>query len=299
MDFFVYFLNQLINGLKLGSVYALVAIGYSIVYGILRLINFAHGDIMMLGVYAAFFLLTAGAAPLFAVVAGAVCFAMLVGFVVERIAYRPLRKAQEEATLISSLAVSVFIQNLGIMMFSPQRRAFKLPEYLTELHRFGFVRISTMNIVIFASTALILALLSLVIKRTRIGMAMRACSDNLAAAQLMGISVNKVVTFAFLVGSGLAAVAGIMLAGEYKTIDPLMGFVPGLKAFVAAVLGGIGSFAGAALGGLVLGVAEMLFAGLLPPQFTMYRDALVFVILILVLLVRPNGILGATEGRRS
>ena len=299
MDYLIYVINQSINGLKLGSVYALTAIGYSIVYGILRLINFAHGDILMLGVYAAFFLLSLKVIPLAAVVLGAIGFAMVMGLAVERIAYRPLRAASEESTLISSLAVSVFIQNLAVMMFSPQRRAFRLPAYLTELHQFGFVRISTMNIAIFAVTALVLVILSLVIKKTRIGMAMRACSDNLAAARLVGIKVDRVVAFAFLVGSGLAALAGIMLAGEYKTIDPLMGMVPGLKAFVAAVLGGIGSFAGAALGGIILGLAEMLFAGLLPPGMTMYRDALVFVILILVLLVRPNGILGSSDGKRS
>jgi len=299
MDYLIYVVNQLINGLKLGSVYALVAIGYSIVYGILRLINFAHGDILMVGVYAAFILLGFKTVPIPMVILGAIITSMLLGLIIERLAYRPLRAASEESTLISSLAVSVFIQNLAVMLFSPQRRAFKLPEYLTELHRFGFVRISTMNIAIFATTALVMVALSLVIKKTRIGMAMRACSDNLSAARLVGVRVNRVVAFSFAVGSGLAALAGIMLAGEYKTIDPLMGMVPGLKAFVAAVLGGIGSFSGAALGGLILGTAEMLFAGLLPPGLTMYRDALVFVILILVLLVRPNGILGTTEGRRS
>jgi branched-chain amino acid transport system permease protein len=296
---FSYILTQLINGLKLGSVYAMVATGYSIVYSILRLINFAHGDILCAGVFSAYMIMTVLVAPLPVAIAGAVATSVILGIAIERIAYRPLRKAGEEAVMMSSIAVSMFIQNLMTMLFSAQRKAFKLPDSLTGLHKFGSVTLSTMNILTFITTAALLLGLNLVIKRTRIGMAMRACTDNRKAAMLMGININTVITFSFAAGSALAAIAGIMLAGEYKTIDPLMGFVPGVKAFVAAVLGGIGSLSGAVLGGLILGVAEMLFAGLLEPGLAVYRDALVFVILILVLLLRPNGLLGTARGRKG
>ncbi|MDR3161393.1 MAG: branched-chain amino acid ABC transporter permease, partial [Spirochaetaceae bacterium] len=167
------------------------------------------------------------------------------------------------------------------------------------IHHFGILRLSNMNIIIFAATFLILIALGLTIRYTRIGMAMRACSENQEAAALMGININRVIMFAFGVGSLLAALAGIMLAGEYKTVDPLMGFAPGLKAFVAAVIGGIGKLSGAVLGAFMLGIAEMLFAGLLPTAVTPYRDAFVFILLILALLIRPNGILGTDEGGRS
>ncbi len=296
---FEYIVNQLINGLKLGSVYALVAIGYSIVYGILRLINFAHGDILTVGAYVALTLMVSFGAPIWLTIILAMLFAVVLGVLIERVAYRPLRTATEETTLVSSLAVSAFIQNFILVFFSEQRKAFQFPEWLTNIHTYGFVRLSNMNIIIFISTFVILIVLSLVIKKTLIGMAMRACSDNQKAAALMGININVVVVFAFAVGSALAAFAGIMLAGEYKTVDPLMGFAPGLKAFVAAVVGGIGNLSGAVLGAFILGISEMLFAGLLPTSVTPYRDAFVFVLLIVVLLVRPNGILGSDEGGRS
>lgn len=299
MEQAVYFLSQFVNGLKLGSVYAMVAIGYSMVYGILRLINFAHGDIMTVGVYTILVLSTAFGMPLWASVAISIIMAVAVGLTAERLAYRPLRSEGEETTLISSLAVSIFIQNLMMMLFSPQRKAFHLPEKLTILHSVGTVKLSTMNIITFISVFIILLALTYVIKKTRIGMAMRACSDNMNASKLMGINITTVVVTAFIIGSSLAALSGLMLAGEYKTIDPLMGFVPGLKAFCAAVLGGIGNLGGAVLGGFVLGIAEMLFAGLMPTGITPYRDAFVFTVLIGVLLVRPNGILGTREGGRS
>lgn len=298
-DALTYFLSQFVNGVKLGSVYAMVAIGYSMVYGILRLINFAHGDIMTVGVYTILVLSTAFGMPLWATVIISVIMAVFVGLAAERLAYRPLRAAGEETTLVSSLAVSIFLQNLLVMIFSPQRKAFHLPEQLTQLHSFGTIRLSTMNVITFIAVIIILLILSHMIKNTRIGMAMRACSDNMNAAKLMGINITSVIVTAFVIGSALAALSGLMLAGEYKTIDPLMGFVPGLKAFCAAVLGGIGSLSGAVLGGFILGIAEMLFAGLMPTEVTAYRDAFVFGLLILVLLIRPNGILGTKDGGRS
>ena len=294
-----YIISQLINGLRLGSVYAIVAVGYSIVYGILRLINFAHGDIMTIGVYIMLLFMTSTGMPLWSVIVVSVLVSVIVGVLIERFAYRPLRSAGEEATLISSLAVSTLLQNLLQMIFSPQKKAFYLHDFFTQQHQFGIVKLSTMNILTFAAVIIMVIALTLVVQKTKIGTAMRACSENLDASRLMGIKPNQVIVFAFAVGSGLAALAGLMLAGEYKTIDPLMGFVPGLKAFCAAVVGGIGSLYGAVAGGLVIGVAEMLFAGLMPTSVTAYRDAFVFVVLIVVLLFWPNGIFGRSEGRRS
>ena len=296
---FDYVLSQLVNGIKLGSIYAVIAIGYSMVYGILKLINFAHGDLLTIGVYTMLVLMGFSGLPIWLVILAGCAVSILVGMTVERMVYRPLRGTGEETTLIASLAVSVFLQNLISMIFTPQKKAFHLPEFLTQNHKFGPVTLSTMNIITMISIVIILIALSLLLKKTKIGMAMRACSDNLAASQLMGIKINTVVVVAFVIGSGLAALTGLMLAGEYKTIEPLMGFVPGLKAFCAAVLGGIGSLNGAVLGCFIIGIAEMLFAGLMPTDLTAYRDAFIFFLLIVVLLVKPNGILGSSEGGRS
>jgi branched-chain amino acid transport system permease protein len=254
---------------------------------------------MTVGVYTILVLFTTYGMPLWLTIIISVALSIIVGLTAERVAYRPLRSSGEETTLISSLAVSILIQNIIVMVFSPQRVAFHLPDYLSKLHTFGTVRLSTMNIITFVAVFVILIALSYMIKNTRVGMAMRACSDNMNAARLMGINVTTIIVIAFAIGSALAALSGLMLAGEYKTIDPLMGFVPGLKAFCAAVLGGIGSLGGAVLGGFILGIIEMLFAGLMPTEITPYRDAFVFLVLILVLLIKPNGILGSNEGGRS
>ena len=294
-----YFLSMLISGLKLGSIYAIVAIGYSIVYGILRLINFAHGDIMTIGVYIILVLMNSMGMPLLATILISVAFSVCVGLLIERLAYRPLRDASEETTLISSLAVSALLQNILQMVFSAQRKPFLLPKWLTEGHKIGMVSISTVNIITFIVTAVFLVILHLILKKTRIGTAMRACSENLQAARLMGVNVNKVVMTAFAIGSGLAVVAGLLLAGEYKTVYPSLGFVPGLKAFCAAVIGGIGSIGGAVTGAFMIGVAEMLFAGLMPTTMTAYRDAFVFLLMVVVLLFCPNGLFGGSETARS
>ena len=272
---FNYILGQLINGIKLGSIYAIIAIGYSMVYGILRLINFAHGDLLTVGVYTMLVLMGFSGLPIWLVILAGCIVSIMVGMTMERLVYRPLRGSGEETTLISSLAVSVFLQNLISMIFTPQKKAFHLPDFLTVNHSLGPVSLSTINILTMISIVVILIALTLLLKKTKIGMAMRACSDNLAASQLMGIKINNVVVVAFVIGSGLAALTGVMLAGEYKTIEPLMGFVPGLKAFCAAVLGGIGSLNGAVLGGFIIGIAEVLFAGLMPSDITPYRDAFI------------------------
>ncbi len=293
-----YIIQNLLDGISLGSIYALVAIGFSMTYSILRLINFAHGDILMIGAYCAVFIMVASHLPLWAGLLGAMLFAAIIGMMVERVAFRPLRGANEEAMLLTSLAVSIFIENLGIMTVSAQPRKFETTQALSYMHQIGEISISNMTLLIFFLTVLLILLLTLFVTRTRLGVAMRACSENLVAARLMGIDINKVVACAFAIGSGMAAVAGVMLGSQYGRIDPLMGFIPGLKAFVAAVIGGIGSIPGAALGGYVLGLSEILLVALLPPMYSGYRDAFVFFILIIVLLIRPAGILGILEGRK-
>ena len=210
---FNYILGQLINGIKLGSIYAIIAIGYSMVYGILRLINFAHGDLLTVGVYTMLVLMGFSGLPIWLVILAGCIVSIMVGMTMERLVYRPLRGSGEETTLISSLAVSVFLQNLISMIFTPQKKAFHLPDFLTVNHSLGPVSLSTINILTMISIVVILIALTLLLKKTKIGMAMRACSDNLAASQLMGIKINNVVVVAFVIGSGLAALTGVMLAG--------------------------------------------------------------------------------------
>ncbi len=293
-----YVLQQVINGLNLGSIYALVAIGLTIVYGILRLINFAHGDVMMLGAYLALALLLNAWVPTGLALIAPMFVIGALGIVIERVAYRPLRGAPEVAMLITSLAVSSVIQNGMVMTVTAQPRPFRLPREWVQRHTVFGVSFSTLDVLTIALTLALMLLLTLFVTRTRIGIAMRACAYNLRAARLMGIPIGQVIAAAFAVGSALAAVAGFFWAGKFGTVEPFMGFLPGLKAFVAAVIGGIGSIPGAVLGGYLLGFAEIFFVGFLPPAFSGYRDALVFVLLLLVLLVRPQGLLGApAEGR--
>lgn len=291
-----YLLQQIVNGLSLGSIYALVAIGFSITYSILRLINFAHGDILMVACYAAFFFLASSSFSLPIAIVGSMIIAGLLGILVERVAYRPLRAASEEAMLITSIAVSILLQNLGILILSPQPRKFSFPAFFAQRHEINNISIDNMTILTIAVALVLMFGLTLFVKYTKIGTAMRACSENISAARMLGVDINMVVAIAFAIGSALAAVAGVMLGGQYGRIEPLMGFVPGLKAFVAAVIGGIGSIPGAALGGYVLGVFEIVLVGMLPVALTGYRDAAVFLLLILVLLLRPNGILNPGEG---
>ncbi len=283
--------QQIVNGLNQGSIYALVAIGLTIVYGILRLINFAHGDLLMVGAYLSLALLLNSALPLGAAVLLPMIVVGAVGILVERLAYRPLRGAPEVAMLITSLAVSSILQNGTVMTLTAQPRAFRLPQGLITQRQLGGVSFSTLNVLTVGTAIGLMLLLTLFVTRTRVGIAMRACAENLQAARLMGININQVIAYAFAIGSALAAVAGFMWAGRFGEIEPFMGFLPGLKAFVAAVIGGIGNIPGAVLGGYLLGFAEVFFVGFLPPAFSGYRDAFVFALLLLVLLVRPHGLL--------
>jgi branched-chain amino acid transport system permease protein len=223
----------------------------------------------------------------------------LLGVLVERLAYRPLRGAPEVTMLISSLAVSSLIQNGTVMTLSAQPRPFTLSAGANELHQWAGVALSTLDVVALGLAVALMLVLTLFVRYHRVGIAMRAASENLKAARLMGININQVVMVAFLIGSALAAVAGVLWGAKYSTVEPFMGFLPGLKAFVAAVIGGIGVIPGAMLGGYLLGLAEVCFVGFLPPAFSGYRDAFVFGLLLVILLIRPNGILGVSAEERA
>lgn len=284
-----YLFQQLINGLSLGSLYALIAIGFSMIYGIVRLINFAHGDLVMIGAFAALGMVVSGV-PWPLIVVFVLMVGALAGIVVETVLFRPMRGAPQVTGFIATLAVSIVIQNTALMVLSGQPRNFTFPAFMRQRISFGGVNAGLTDLVIIALTLLLIGGLLLIVYRTRLGTAMRATAENLMAARLMGISVNRTILAAFALGSGLAAVAGLMWGGKFGQIDPLLGFAPGLKAFVACVIGGVGSIGGAMLGGYLLGLAEVLFVGLLPQEFSGYRDAFVFGLLILVLLIRPSGL---------
>jgi branched-chain amino acid transport system permease protein len=285
-------LQQLINGVSLGSIYALIALGYTMVYGIVKLINFAHGDILMVGAYAAFFVLGAiGAGPLGMLLAFIVSMFICAAFgiVIERLAYRPLRSAPRLNSLITAIAISLILENGARVLpfIGPNPRQFPRPEVINV--QLGSLSISNIQIIVIILSALLMLALNYIINYTKRGKAMRAVSFDMNAASLMGVSVNGIISFTFALGSVLAAAGGVLYASAYPQVSPLMGMMPGLKAFVAAVLGGIGSVPGAMLGGFILGVAETFTKGFISSQ---YSDAISFSLLIIVLLIRPTGILG-------
>lgn len=292
MDAGSLFLQQLINGLSLGSVYALIALGYTMVYGIVKLINFAHGDILMLGAYSGYFVLRQfGTTPvgmfLAFIFAMVVCAA--ISILIERFAYRPLRAAPRLNSLITAIAVSLILQNGARVLpfIGPNPRQY--PTMETVNISLGLISISNIQLIVIALSAILMIILNYIINYTKTGKAMRAVSYDMQAASLMGISVNKTIAFTFALGAVLAAAGGVLYATAYPQIEPTMGTMPGLKAFVAAVLGGIGSVPGAMLGGYILGIAETMTKGFLVSQFS---DAISFSILIIILLVKPTGILG-------
>jgi branched-chain amino acid transport system permease protein len=312
------FLQQLINGVTLGAIYSLIALGYTMVYGILRLINFAHGDVYMVGAFMGYYVangigargaqaLGLGAESLIArgllgsgtlqpslvtallvmLLAMAICAA--IGVVIERLAYRPVRKYSRLTALITAIGVSLLLENGGQVVFGADPKFF--PELFKKrnLELFGGASINTADIAVLVISLLLMVALQLVVYRTKTGRAMRAVSFNLNSAKLMGINTDRIIAFTFALGSALAAAAGVLVAMRIPRIDPLMGILVGLKAFVAAVLGGIGNIPGAMLGGLLIGITETMVVGYLSPT---YKDAVAFAILILILLFRPSGLLG-------
>lgn len=282
------FVQQLINGVSLGSIYALIALGYTMVYGIIRLINFAHGDIYMLGAYAGYFATVHFKMPFFPALIFSMVVASMVGMLIERLAYRPLRKAPKIAILITAIGVSLLLEYGGMILVTPQPRTF--PElFPTATYRFMGLVVNSQQIVILVVSLALMFILTYVVAHTKTGKAMRAVSYDTDAARLMGINVDRIISVTFAIGSSLAAAAGILVGVYYNSIDPLMGIMPGLKAFVAAVLGGIGVIPGAMVGGILLGVIEALVSGFLSSTF---RDAAAFIILIVILLFRPAGLFG-------
>ena len=296
--------QQIINGLSLGSIYALIALGYTMVYGILKLINFAHGEVFMVGAYAGFYSAgflgvdgyeASGAGFPLGLALLVLLFAMAasaaLGVAIEGLAYRPVRSAPRLTPLITAIGVSLLLQNLAMLVFSPNPRRY--PAILREVRfELGGVIVTNIKLAIFAVALALMAGLHLFVQRTWTGRAMRALSMNLDAAKLMGIDVNRTIRATFALGSGLAAAGGILFGLDQITINPLMGVLTGLKAFVAAVLGGIGNIPGAVVGGLLIGLAEQLTAGYVSPD---YRDAITFLILIVILLMKPEGLLGVVR----
>ena len=288
------FLQQLINGLSLGSIYALIALGYTMVYGVLRFINFAHSDIFMIGAFAGYYLAPHfhGAFGGVIVLLSAMLICALLGMTIERLAYRPLRSRSKLNVLITAIGVSLLLENSGQFLFGASVKPFPSLFPVKSFTTPGGLVFSTNQIAVLAIAILLLIVLQLIVLKTKIGTAMRAVSFNSVAASLVGINNDVVISFTFGLGSALAGAGGILYSLNYQAIDPLMGILPGLKAFVAAVLGGIGNIPGAALGGVLLGIIETFVNG---SRWSTYTDAIAFAILILILLLRPAGLLGRVE----
>ena len=282
------FIEQLINGLRTGSIYALIAIGYTMVYGIAKMIDFAHGDIIMVGAYALYFSISVLGLPVPVALLLTVIVCSVLGVLIEKIAYKPLRKAQPLAVLITAIGMSFFLQSSSLLMFGSTPIPFQsvIPN---ENIKVGPVIISSITLVTLVVTAVAMILLTLFINKTKMGSAMRAVSEDKGAAELMGINVNSTISMTFAIGSALAAVAGILYISQYQSMKPTLGALPGIKAFVAAVLGGIGSIPGAMLGGILLGLIESVSKAYISTELA---DAIVFGVLIVVLLFRPSGLLG-------
>ncbi len=285
------FLFNLVNGLSLGSIYAIIALGYTMVYGIAKMLNFAHGDVIMVGAYVSFCAFQYwGFAPLPSVLA-AMLFCTVLGVIIERLAYRPLRQATSLSVLITAIGMSYLLQNIALLIFKSDPKNY--PGQIIDLPGLslfgGELKISGVTLVSIAANLIIMLLLTLFINRTKLGKAMRCVSEDRGAAELMGISVNRTISLTFAIGSALAAIAGVLLCTAYPIFDPYTGSMPGIKAFTAAVFGGIGSIPGAMVGGLLLGIIEILGRAYISTQLA---DAIVFAVLIIVLLVKPSGLLG-------
>lgn len=281
------FLSYLIGGLGLGSVYAIIALGYSMVYGIAKMLNFAHGDVIMVGAFVAYFAISKYNLPLLVGVVIAVVVCTILGVVIERLAYKPLRQASSLSVLITAIGVSYFLQNSAMLLWGTDTKIF--PNVLRGSLNLGGLSIPFLTLITILTCIVIMVVLTLFINKTKTGRAMRACSEDKGAAALMGINVNRIISITFAIGSGLAAIASALLVATYPSVYPTLGSMPGIKAFTAAVFGGIGSIPGAFLGGLVLGVVENLSRAYISTQLS---DAIVFMVLIIVLLIKPTGLLG-------
>ena len=290
------FFQQLVNGISLGSIYALIALGYTMVYGIIKLINFAHGDVYMIGAYIGYALTTFFGLGFFQAIIIAMIACAILGVCIERIAYKPLRDSPRITLLITALGVSLFLE-YGMVFFVETRvRAYPNPPIIPDtIYEINNIIISFQQIVIVLTTVILMILLQFIVMKTKRGKAMRAVSTDRDAALLMGINVDQTISFTFLLGASLAGAAGVLVGTYYGSINPLMGIMPGLKAFVAAVFGGIGSIPGAMVGGFSIGIIETYVMGY---GYSLYRDAAVFIILIMILIIRPSGLLGKNVGEK-
>ena len=284
------FISNLISGIRLGSIYAIIALGYTMVYGIAKMLNFAHGDIIMIGAYAAFIALYRAGLPLIVALIISIIICTILGVIIERLAYKPLREASSLAVLITAIGVSYFLQNAALLIWGSAAKIFPTILDFGSISLFNNqLNISYQMLITIGTCILIMIALNLFVKKTKVGKAMRACSEDKQAAALMGINVNNIISLTFAIGSGLAAVAALLLCATYPTVTPTLGSMPGIKAFTAAVIGGIGSIPGALLGGLLLGVIEILVKAY---GLSELSDAIAFGVLILVLLFKPTGLLG-------
>jgi len=289
------FIQQLVNGLSLGAIYALIALGYTMVYGIIKLINFAHGDIMMVGGFVGFFSLTVFKTNIVVAMIAAMLTCAILGILIEKVAYRPLRNSTRIAALITAIGVSFFLEYVTIFLLGPSQRVFPDTAFPIKAYNIAGLSILNKDVFVVVSAVVLMLILQYIIKWTKTGKAMRAVSLDQEAAVLMGISVDKTISITFAIGSALAAAAGVMYGVYYSTVNPLMGIIPGLKAFVAAVLGGIGIIPGAMVGGFVMGLLETMVSGY---GNSLYRDAVAFGVLILILLIKPTGLFGRDTGEK-
>jgi len=282
------FMQQLINGLSLGSIYALLALGYTMIYGIIKIIHFAHGDVYMLGAFFGYYTINVWHFNFIMALFGSMIFCALVGMLIEFVAYRPLRHSSRIAVLITAIGVSYFLENGMSVLFSGDTRDF--PQVIKQVNYEWFgIRITNIQLLIFATTIILMIILQLIVKKTKMGRAMRAAAADPVAAELMGININGTISFVFAIGSAMAGAAGVLIGLYYNSIDPTMGLTPGIKAFVAAVVGGVGSIPGAAVGAVIIGCLESLMQAI---GFSAFKDAAVYVVLIIVLLFLPAGLFG-------
>lgn len=282
------FMQQLINGLSLGSIYALLALGYTMIYGIVKIIHFAHGDVYMLGAFFGYYTINVWHFNFIMALFGSMIFCALVGMLIEFVAYRPLRHSSRIAVLITAIGVSYLLENGMSVLFSGDTRDF--PQVIKQVNYEWFgIRITNIQLLIFATTIILMIILQLIVKKTKMGRAMRAAAADPVAAELMGININGTISFVFAIGSAMAGAAGVLIGLYYNSIEPTMGLTPGIKAFVAAVVGGVGSIPGAAVGAVIIGCLESLMQAI---GFSAFKDAAVYVVLIIVLLFLPAGLFG-------
>ena len=282
------FMQQLINGLSLGSIYALLALGYTMIYGIIKIIHFAHGDVYMLGAFFGYYTINVWHFNFIMALFGSMIFCALVGMLIEFVAYRPLRHSSRIAVLITAIGVSYFLENGMSVLFSGDTRDF--PQVIKQVNYEWFgIRVTNIQLLIFATTIILMTVLQLIVKKTKMGRAMRAAAADPVAAELTGININGTISFVFAIGSAMAGAAGVLIGLYYNSIEPTMGLTPGIKAFVAAVVGGVGSIPGAAVGAVIIGCLESLMQAI---GFSAFKDAAVYVVLIIVLLFLPAGLFG-------